>query len=932
MDVLALLRRSLESRYDVERQTGAGGMALVFRAKDLKHDRWVAIKLLQPELAASIGTQRFLREIAFAASLQHPNLLPVYDSGEAEGQLYYVMPFVEGESLAVRLAQYGPQPLADVVSIVRDVASALTFAHGRGVIHRDIKPDNILLLGTRAMVADLGIARALNQAREGALTGSGMAIGTAHYMSPEQALGDETAAEASDQYSLGCVTYEMLTGEQPFRAPSLPAVLAKVISAPRPRPSATRPELPVALDAVVTRALDADPAARFVSCDAFATALDAAARTAETRAETAAVQPRSASAVRRRSVAWIVGGSIAAAATVLGLRAARTTPATRTGAATAMSDASTTRIVIHPFEANGAANAILGTGMIDLVAANLSNLEGVEVVASADSTAARRSEPVDAIVTGSLIALGSQARIVARVVRADGTEISRMQFGGSQSSLLILIDSMSVAVLRAVWGKARSAPTGRTGALTTSSIPAVQEFLAGQQSARSGEWRQAADHFSTAIGRDSTFALAYAALANAYAWTDAHGTPAALRMFALGARHIAQLPAREQRLFRTAHALSRGDIASSDSALAYVRAYPHDLDGWLVLGEARFHGRTVVAAAAPDIFAPFDTIIARDPNYVPAYVHPIELAAELGDGVRLARYVQAYALRAPRPRAERAQRVLRGLSAPPDTFATIVQQLAEDSEAQTLLVALLSAPARRSLGHELAATEGLRRSVASARTAPATVPNRSYVLARYFAGTGQADSATRVVEALLRMPRAENAAFAAALAISMSAPAAARCGAIADSMLAEIKDRSPLLQLLRAERAMTRRDTALARRLAAPLIDDTTNSRDVAGQAQGVIAALAILAGDTVSGVRDLDAGLATSGLRAYALTSAPLRFVRAAALASSTRAGDDTRAALLLRTGFTDDLEYILPVRALLNDRADAVWLRVHLTATPSR
>jgi len=225
-DPLDPLRSALADRYAVERQVGEGGMATVYRAKDLKHERTVAIKVLRPELSVSLGGDRFLREIRVAANLQHPNILGLYDSGEAGGLLYYVMPFVEGESLRDRLNKEQQLPLPDALQITREAAEALQYAHEHGIVHRDIKPENILLLGGHALVADFGIARAVQASGE-KLTQTGMAVGTPHYMSPEQALGSEHVDARSDIYSLGCVLYELLIGQPPFTGPNSMAIMAR---------------------------------------------------------------------------------------------------------------------------------------------------------------------------------------------------------------------------------------------------------------------------------------------------------------------------------------------------------------------------------------------------------------------------------------------------------------------------------------------------------------------------------------------------------------------------------------------------------------------------------------------------------------------------------------------------------------------------------
>jgi serine/threonine protein kinase len=220
------LRAALAGRYDLERELGAGGMATVYLAHDLRHDRRVAIKVLRPELAAVIGAERFLREIKTIANLQHPHILGLIDSGEVNGTAYYVMPFVEGESLRDRLTREKQLPIAEAVRLATEVAGALDYAHRHGVIHRDIKPENVMLHDGSALVADFGIALAVSSAGGSRMTETGMSLGTPHYMSPEQAMGEREITARSDVYALGVMTYEMLVGEPPFTGPTAQAIVA----------------------------------------------------------------------------------------------------------------------------------------------------------------------------------------------------------------------------------------------------------------------------------------------------------------------------------------------------------------------------------------------------------------------------------------------------------------------------------------------------------------------------------------------------------------------------------------------------------------------------------------------------------------------------------------------------------------------------------
>src|SRR3989440_4842699 len=253
-------------------------MATVYLARDRKHHRQVAIKVLKPELAAALGSERFLQEIEIAAGLTHPHILPLYDSGEATGLLYYVMPYVEGETLRNRLDGAGQLPLAEAVQITREVADALSYAHSRDVLHRDIKPENILFEAGHAVVTDFGIARAITAAGGEKLTGTGIAVGTPAYMSPEQAAASARVDERSDIYSLGCVLYEMLAGELPFTGPSAESIVRQHLAAAPPRVSAMRAAVPPAIEEAIVRALAKTPADRFATAAEFVEALAAPAQ------------------------------------------------------------------------------------------------------------------------------------------------------------------------------------------------------------------------------------------------------------------------------------------------------------------------------------------------------------------------------------------------------------------------------------------------------------------------------------------------------------------------------------------------------------------------------------------------------------------------------------------------------------------------------
>jgi Tol biopolymer transport system component/tRNA A-37 threonylcarbamoyl transferase component Bud32 len=273
-DVLGRLGTALADRYRIERELGAGGMATVYLAHDVRHDRRVALKVLRPELASILGGERFLSEIKTTANLQHPHILPLHDSGEADGLVFYVMPYVEGESLRDRLTREKQLPVDDAIRIATEVAGALAYAHRHGVVHRDIKPENILLHEGQALVADFGIALAASRSDGGTrMTETGMSLGTPHYMAPEQAMGEREITAKADIYALGCVLYEMLTGEPPFTGPTAQAIVARVMTEEPRSLTLQRHTVPAQVEAATRKALEKLPADRFPTAEAFAEAL-----------------------------------------------------------------------------------------------------------------------------------------------------------------------------------------------------------------------------------------------------------------------------------------------------------------------------------------------------------------------------------------------------------------------------------------------------------------------------------------------------------------------------------------------------------------------------------------------------------------------------------------------------------------------------------
>src|ERR1043165_526947 len=309
MDSVAQLNSSLTGRYTIDREIGAGGMATVYLARDVRHERRVALKVLNPELGAVLGVERFLSEIKVTANLQHPNLLPLFDSGEAEGLLYYVMPFVEGESLRDRLNREKQLPVEQALNLAIAVAGALDYAHRAGVIHRDLKPENILLREGQPLVADFGIALAVSNAGGARVTQTGLSLGTPQYMSPEQATGDRVIDGRTDIYALGAVLYEMLAGEPPQLGGSAQAIISKVLTETPRSVTALRPAVAPHVAAAIGHALEKLAADRFDTAGDFATALKG-----QSTASWTPVLAAPATRTSRVTVALLGGGLVLASA------------------------------------------------------------------------------------------------------------------------------------------------------------------------------------------------------------------------------------------------------------------------------------------------------------------------------------------------------------------------------------------------------------------------------------------------------------------------------------------------------------------------------------------------------------------------------------------------------------------------------------------
>ena len=522
-DLLESLREALADRYAVERELGRGGMATVFLAEDLKHHRSVAIKVLHAELTAALGPERFLREIEIAARLQHPHILPLYDSGAAAGFLYYVMPYVEGESLRDRLTREKQLPQDDAIRIATEVAGALAYAHSRGVVHRDIKPENIMLSGGTAVVTDFGIARAVSAADQSRhLTQTGTIIGTPAYMSPEQATGATEIDGRSDQYSLACVLYEMLVGAPPFTGPNAQAIIARHSLDMVSPPSIVRESIPDAVEGAILRALSKVPADRFPTTALFAEALTrpSAATGAYRRAtlERGIKQPRRA--------LWRLLPIAAVVAALAGYFALRSARAGR-GAVASGLDPRHLAVLYFDDLSRDHSLGYVADGMTEALIANLSQVQPLTVISRngvipyrggsvpADSIA--RTLGVGTLVTGSVEQVGDHLHVTVRLVDgASGADIKRASFDHRAGDLVTAIrDSLSGRVAEFLRARLGEEVRLRTEQMGTSSVAAWSFKERAEKSRKDAEAALEGDHAAAALGdfhqADSLAGLAEAA-------------------------------------------------------------------------------------------------------------------------------------------------------------------------------------------------------------------------------------------------------------------------------------------------------------------------------------------------------------------------------------------------------------------------------------
>jgi serine/threonine-protein kinase len=544
--ILEELRAALRDQYAVDSEVGRGGMATVFLAEDLKHGRRVAVKVLSPELSSSIDSDRFKREIQIAARLSHPHILPVFDSGEANGLLYYVMPFVEGESLRGRLKRETQLPIEDAISITCEVADALSYAHSFGVVHRDIKPENILMNGGHAVVADFGIARVIQDAGGEKLTQTGMSVGTAAYMSPEQFSGQQIDGR-SDLYSLACVLYEMLVGEVPFTGPNAIAIMARHTMELPPSIQIVRGTVPDELEGAIMHALEKVPADRFATVAQFKDALLGQGATSayvrRTRANTRAYTQQHHSvggAPRRRRrtlaylavvVALLAGGSLAARYYWIGH-----------GRRAAAGDVDLRRIAVRYLdnETNDSTLNQVANGLTEALISQLSRVSGLNVISSGGVTPYRSADiPDDSVgralragmlVHGSIDERAKQLRVSINLVDGkSGASIQRSSFSVAKGDFLRARDSLVTSVADLLRGRLGAEIQLREQQNSTSSVEAWTLVQRAENATKDAERLVGAGNPQGAQQRlvDADSFAAQAALADPK-WTEPFVTRAGL--------------------------------------------------------------------------------------------------------------------------------------------------------------------------------------------------------------------------------------------------------------------------------------------------------------------------------------------------------------------------------------------------------------------
>ena len=642
-DLLEQLRNAFADSYRVDEELSGGGMSRLFLATDLALNRKVVIKILPPELTSEMMATRFKRESEVTAHLQHPHILPIITAGLKAGLLYYVMPFISGESLRQRLKREGQLPIDDAVNILFEVASALGYAHKQGVIHRDIKPENILLQDGHAILADFGIAAALagpNHVTGERLTRTGMSIGTVGYMAPEQSLGGTDVDSRADIYSLGVVAHEMFAGTPPFVGANTHSILAAHLTQAPPRLDKLRRDVPTAICRAIEKALKKEPAERFQTATEFSAAMSVGtgSRAGGSRAVRVPRLP-----ISRLPLAKMLMAGMAVGVGIAGWYAFTKDPRRPDEGVS---------IVIAPFDTREADLRIWHEGMVDVLARNLD--AGVLTTVSPSVSiknwrSGRRSEKNAAVDLGRQT--NAEYAIYGSLVSAQGDSV-RANFGlvhVESDSVLFdreildndvtrLANDLSVQVLRKLNERHQLSAVGRAS-IGSNSAPALKSFLQGEQYYRRTSWDSAATAYASAIESDTGFALALRRAGLVRAWRVSESDSSARAFFLrAGARNQGLAP--RDSLLIAADSLSAALETAAGEAPNWRMArrlfatvneaatrYPDDPEVWYRVGEARFHHGygSIFDLSEPEIRDAFNRAVARDSSFAPAYIHLVEL-------------------------------------------------------------------------------------------------------------------------------------------------------------------------------------------------------------------------------------------------------------------------------------------------------------------
>ena len=647
-DLLEVLRKSFADSYRVEEELKGGGMSRLFMATDLALNRKVVIKILPPELTSDMMAARFKREAEVTAHLQHPHILPIITAGVKQGLMYYIMPFISGESLRERLKREHKLPIDHAVSILCEVASALAYAHKQGVIHRDIKPENILLQDGQAVLADFGIAAAL--AGPGHVTGerltrTGMSIGTVGYMAPEQSLGGSDIDSRADIYSLGVVAYEMLAGTPPFAGSSTQAILAAHLTKPPPRIDRLREDVPVPVCRAIEKALEKDPANRFQTASEFSTACATHAARRSAISRVTGVRD-----LRGLPIGKIAAGGLAAAIALAGAWYFREKAQ--------VGPTETVTVVVAPFDVPTRLG-VWHEGMVDLLSRNI---DGAGLLRTVPPVIAIRNWQGARSVREPAVRLANRTRaqyaIYGTLVPAASDSV-RLHFelaDAATDSVIADVDIIDVDVkqlanaltFRVVTelGKRHRIGAVRATSIGSDSAQALKAFLEGEQYYRRTSWDSASTSYARAIAIDTGFALALRRSGQVAAWLSSEAD-SVTRDFALraGARNRNLAP-RDSLLIAAdslRSALDAGSTNQPDWGLTRrlfatvneaAARYPNDPEVWYVVGEARFHHGygSMFDMSEPELRDAFNRSVALDSSFAPAYIHLVELGFTLDGG------------------------------------------------------------------------------------------------------------------------------------------------------------------------------------------------------------------------------------------------------------------------------------------------------------